>query len=122
MGPRSRVCLVAAVVVGPAGVAVGFLHPGHRHGAAALAAPRLAALLHRYPRDDESGHGVSPPQPEQGVRAESDEQGCREVGAQHVLLPLALGRGRSQLLPYAPLQHISQWLGSWAIASMLEIT
>src|SRR5215218_9908071 len=100
----SRFCLVAAVVLAAAGAALGFLRPGdYRHRAAALAPPRLAPLPNGHARYDERGHGISPPQPEKGVGAEANEQGCREVGAQHVLLTLALGGRRPQLLPYTSL-------------------
>src|SRR5918995_1334514 len=71
--------LLAAVVVAAAGVLVGLA------------------------RDHERRHGVGPPQAEQGVRPEADEQGGGQVRAQHVLLALALGGGGAQLLAYSPL-------------------
>jgi hypothetical protein len=79
----SPVRQVAAVVLAAAGVATGFVRSGdHRSGAAALAPPRLAAFLDRHSCYDERRHGLSPPQPEQGVRPETYEQGGREAGAQ----------------------------------------
>src|SRR5215212_8538714 len=89
--PRLRASfalLVAAVVLAAADITVvspvAFRPGDHRRGAAALAAPGLATLPHRPARYEECRYGVGPPQPEQSVRAEPDEQGRREVGAQHV--------------------------------------
>src|SRR5215213_7331183 len=49
-------------------------------------------------RDDEGRYGVCPPEAEQGVGPETDEQGGREVGTKHVLLALALGGRGAKLL------------------------
>lgn len=52
---------------------------------------------------EECRHCIGSPGPEECVGSEPDEQGRREVGAEHVLLALALGRRRAELLPNAGL-------------------
>src|SRR4249920_1867363 len=78
--------------------------PGLRGGggrsagvAAQLAAPRLAAFAQSDGRDHERGRRIGPPPSEESVRAESDEQGDREVRAEHVLLRLARRRVGTEL-------------------------
>ena len=75
----------------------------HRRGAAALAAPRLVALFDGDARDEERRDGIRPPQVEERVRAEPDEQCGGEVGAEHVLLAFAPRRRRTELLAHAGL-------------------
>ena len=56
---------------------------------------------------EECRHCIGSPGPEECVGPEPDEQGRREVGAAHVLLALALGRRRAELLPNAGLAMAS---------------
>src|SRR5829696_10185454 len=94
---RCRVNYLSAAVVFAA------LAGDDRRGTAALAAPRLTALLDGDARDEERRDGIGPPQAEEGVRAEPDEQGRGEVGAEHVLLAFAPRRRRTEFLAYAGL-------------------
>ena len=68
---------------------------GAGHGlagsAAASAAPALDALSNGDGRDDQRGDGVEPPEAEERVAGEADEDGEREVGAEEVLCPLPAG-------------------------------
>src|SRR5438132_6265503 len=63
---------------------------------APLAFPALAPLLDGESSNGESGGRVKPPQPEQRVPEQADQDGGRQVRAKNVLRSLAGGRGRSE--------------------------
>src|SRR4051812_36486460 len=60
-----------------------------RCGAAALASPGLAALLHGDAGYEQRRDRICPPESEERVGSQAHEQRCREVGAEHVLLTFA---------------------------------
>ena len=68
-----------------------------RGAAATFTAPRFESLAYRDARDHECGDRIEPPCSEQCAPEEPGEDGGGEVGAQEVLVSLALGRGRAQL-------------------------
>src|SRR3954469_8135346 len=69
-----------------------------RGRAAALAAPALAALVDRDDRDEQRHRRVEPPEPQQRIAAQPNEQADREIRAEHVLPALALRGRRAQRL------------------------
>ena len=67
-------------------------------GAAAFAAPALAPFPDRDCGDDERRRRIEPPEAEQCVTEQADENGGGEVGAEQVLGPLAPGCDRAKLV------------------------
>ena len=61
-------------------------------GAAALAAPGLAAFVESERGDAKRDRGVGPPESEGDVERQAREDAGGEVGAEHVLRALAGGR------------------------------
>src|ERR1700737_2474728 len=66
-------------------------------GAAAFAAPGLAALFDRESGDAERDHRVGPPESEGDVQRQAYEHAGGEVGAEHVLGSFACGGARAEL-------------------------
>src|SRR2546422_10900981 len=64
--------------------------------AAALAAPAFLPLPDSERSDGKGGDRVEPPQPEQRIAEQADEDGGGEIGAEDVLGPLAGGRRRAE--------------------------
>src|SRR2546428_5960433 len=72
--------------------------------AAALAAPAFLPLPDGERSDGKGGERVEPPQPEQRVTEQADEDGGGEVGAEDVLGALAGGRCRAEARTQTVLQ------------------
>src|SRR5829696_4538171 len=76
--------------------------------AAALAAPRVAALLDRDGDDQQADQGIEPPGARQRVAEQPDQERAGQVGAKHVLAALPRGRRRAELVRQALLRRPQQ--------------
>lgn len=65
--------------------------------AATFPAPGLEPLADGDDGDQEGGDRIKPPGPEQSIAEQAEEDGAGEVGAEHVLGALAVGRLRAEL-------------------------
>src|SRR5258708_16738257 len=72
--------------------------------AAGVALPGLPPLLDSHTCDGERGERVGPPPAQEGIGTQSDEQRAGQIGAEHVLLPLTLGRRRAHPVPHPRLR------------------
>ena len=66
--------------------------------AAGVPAPAFDPLANRYPCDHESRQRVEPPQPEQRVPEQADEDSGGEIGAEKVLGSFPAGSSRAELV------------------------
>ena len=80
------------------GAAAGVVGVDRVTGAAAVAAPGLAAFFDGEAGDGQRDGGVGPPEAERGVEREACEYSGGEVGAEKVLGAFAGGRAGSQPL------------------------
>ena len=65
--------------------------------------PRLAAFPDRDRSDRQRSGGIEPPEAEERVSQQADEDGRRHVGTELVLSPLASGRDRTERVGEAAL-------------------